>query len=200
MGPAFFLYVFYADHRDRPSLQWPKVSGKIVQCEQEEHHGTRSYDYSVKVSYSYSVNGQDYISHRIAPWSVDLEVLNNNQRPSAFVAAHPVGLPVDVYYEPQHLDYAVLLPGPDEVGNRKFINCGWISLIGGVLLVAMNFRRLPALKAKIQSREKKARTAGPASLPHGFASYEPNSKRKLNVFPDRDCLNEVLGVGDGKPI
>jgi hypothetical protein len=38
------------------------------------------------------------------------------------------------------------------------------------------------------------------SYPDGYASYEPGSKRKLNVFPDKECLQEVLGQDDGKPL
>jgi Protein of unknown function (DUF3592) len=202
IGPAFFLYVFYADHRDRPSLQWPSASGKIVQCQQESHHGTHSTDYSLNVTYTYTLNGHDYIGHRVAPWSVDLEELNNNQRPSAFAAAHPVGSRVSVYYEPQHPDNAVLLPGPDEPGNRKFMLCGYIALFGGVLLVAMNVKKPAMLRATIRSREARQRPAGPkrpGSLPEGFASYEPGSKPSLSVFPDRECLDEVLGHR-GKPL
>jgi hypothetical protein len=39
-----------------------------------------------------------------------------------------------------------------------------------------------------------------ASYPHGYASYAPGSKRKLNVFEDKECLLEVLGSNDGEPI
>src|SRR5579859_6865468 len=39
-----------------------------------------------------------------------------------------------------------------------------------------------------------------ASYADGYASYEPGSKRKLNVFPDKECLDDVLGTNDGKPI
>ncbi len=172
-GPAFLLYVFYADHRDRPSLQWPETPGKIIQCEQETHHGTRSFDYSVNVAYTYTVDHHEYVGHRIAPWSVDMETLNNSQRTSAFAAAHPAGSRVTVYFKPQHPDYAVLLPGPDEVGNRKFMRCGYIALFGGILLVALNLKKPAMLKAAILSREARQRAVGPpkpGSLPEGFAS------------------------------
>jgi hypothetical protein len=29
IGPGLILYALYADHRDRPTLEWPKVSGKV---------------------------------------------------------------------------------------------------------------------------------------------------------------------------
>ena len=143
-----FLLRIRTDHRDRPSLQWPAVSGKILQCRQESHHW-RSTRYWVDVTYTYTVNGREYVGHRIAPWSVDLEELNNSDRPSTFAAAHPVGSHVYVYYEPEHPDNAVLLPGPDEVGNRKFMLCGYIALSGGVLFVAMNLKKPAMLSATI---------------------------------------------------
>lgn len=202
IGPAFILYALYAAHRDRPTLQWPKISGKLVQCEQKYHRGGHSSSWSVIVTYTYAVNGHEYVGHSIAPWSADLESLNSNQRTSAFVAAHSAGSPVDVYYDPQQPDRAVLLPGPDVEGNRKFINCGFIALVGGLLLVTMNFKKLTAMKSAIQTREASQRAAAPPrpeSLPHAFASYEPACKLKLNVFPDRECLDEVLGH-PGKPL
>jgi hypothetical protein len=39
-------------------------------------------------------------------------------------------------------------------------------------------------------RKRRSKTAG---LPHGFLSYEPAGKWKLNCFPDEDCLMDVLG-------
>ena len=202
IGPAFFLYVFYANHRDSPSLLWPGVSGKILQCDQQTHRGRHSTDYSVNVTYTYTVDSHRYIGHRIAPWSLDLDALDDSQRTSAFAAAHPVGLQVTVYYESQHPDHAVLIRGPDEVGNRKFMDCGYIALFGGVLLVAMNLNKPAMLKAAIRSREARHQTTGsrkPGGLPEGFASYEPDSKPGLSIFPNRDCLDEVLGHR-GKPL
>lgn len=60
IGPALIFYAKYAEHRDRPSLQWPKVSGKVMLCEEVYHagslHGAGPY-HSVAVSYTYVVNG-----------------------------------------------------------------------------------------------------------------------------------------------
>jgi Protein of unknown function (DUF3592) len=203
IGPAFVLYGLYADHRDSPSLQWPKVSGKLLQCDEEYHRGIQnSYSYYwVSVTYVYVVNGREYSGHQVAPWSTDLEA-RSRARSSAFADDHPAGSLVDVYYEPQHPDQAVLLPGPDVEGNRRFIVGGAAASVCFLLLVGMNFSRLAAMKSAIQASETRHRPAGPhkhAGLRHGFASYEPACKRKLNIFPDRECLDEVLGHR-GKPL
>lgn len=102
---------------------------------------------------------------------------------------------MDVYYEPQHPDNAVLIPGPDAAGNRRFIRAGGIAFLGGLLMVFMGRTKLATVKAAVLSAEAKRASgeAEAAGLPNGFASYEPDSKRKLNVFPDRECLDEVLG-------
>ena len=195
-GPAVILYAVYADHRDRPSLQWPKVSGIIMQC-REVYHGGKKSHYSVAVSYNYAVNGRHYEGSRIALWSEDFYDRATRQ----FVSEHPVKSPVDVYYDPQHPENAALIPGPDEAGNRNFIRAGGIATVFGVLSVFLMRRQIARTKAQILATEAK-RARGPAklgSLPHGFASYEPGSKRKLNVFPDQECLDEVLGH-DGKPL
>jgi hypothetical protein len=203
MGPAFLFYALYSDHRDRPTLEWPKVSGKLVQCRQEYHPGGghASASYSVNVTYAYAVNGHEYIGHQIAPWSTDLDS-HNHVRTSAFATAHPAGSAVNVYYDPQQPDQAVLLPGPDVEGNRTLMNCGYVALVFGPLMVVMSFKWLARIKSAVQTREARQRAAGPhkhARLPHGFASYEPACKRKLNIFPDQQCLDEVLGHR-GKPL
>src|SRR5580658_8069706 len=57
LGPAFAFHALYADHRDRPSLQWPKTSGVILQCNLA-HQGLRQTYYHVVLSYAYVINGQ----------------------------------------------------------------------------------------------------------------------------------------------
>jgi hypothetical protein len=201
IGPALILYALYANHRDRPTLLWPKVSGTIVQCQRKHYSGLHSSSEAVDVTYLYAVRGHHYVGHEIAPWSTDLDGYNG-VRPAAFATAYPLGSTVDVYYEPQQPDQAVLLPGPDVQANRNFIYAGCGFLLCGLFLVTMNFNRLGATKSAIQAGEARHRAAGPhkhAALRHGFASYEPACKLKLNIFPDQHCLDEVLGHR-GKPL
>ncbi|HTR42940.1 MAG TPA: hypothetical protein VMH87_15100 [Pseudomonadales bacterium] len=54
---------------------------------------------------------------------------------------------------------------------------------------------MPALPKK-QRSPKRTKVEG---LPEGFASYQPGFKRKLNVFPDKDAVLQILGHDDGKP-
>jgi len=193
IGPAFIFYGYYADQRDRPSLQWPKVSGVVMRCDQMYHSGRHAY-YNIAANYTYVINDRRYVGNQITLWNRDLH--GGGGRTSAFVAAHPVRSAVDVYYDPLHPENAVLIPGPDEAGNHLDIQCGGVALVGGWFMAVMFRRRLADLKATLQSAEARAHERGPtkaAGLPQGFASYEPGDKRKLNVFPDKECLMEVLG-------
>lgn len=194
-GPALIGYAYYADQRDRPSLQWPKVTGTVMHCVELHHWSRRNTYYSVDITYTYLVNGQRFTSRQIALWSDDW----HGQDTGDFVAAHPVNKAVDVYYDPQKPGNAVLVPGPDVAGNRNSIRYGGIATAGGVLMALLMTRKLGQVKAEIKSTRSQA-AARPASLPHGFASYEPGFKRKLNVFPDREALDEFLGRDDGKPV
>jgi hypothetical protein len=42
-------------------------------------------------------------------------------------------------------------------------------------------------------RSRSAKRAGSDLTDHPFITFEPASKRKLNCFPDEDCLLQVLG-------
>ncbi len=198
-GPLIIFYGIHASHRDRPSLQWPKISGKMMQCDLGYHRGTHSSYCYVTATYTYVANGTRYVQHQITLWNPDL----SRGDATAFVAAHPAPSAVDVYYDPQNPANAVLIPGADEAGNRFLIIDGSVLFALGIFLAFMlpgKFASYQAQKQQEKTAPRKHKAPKPASLPHGFASYEPGSKRKLNVFPDKDAVLQVLGHDDGKPL
>ena len=199
IGPAMVVSGLYADHRDRPSLQWPKVPGVIVQCDEIGRSSGRGSHYAT-VTYTYVVNDRRHVGHRIGPWSPGWYASGGSIR--EFVMAHPVKSTTDVFYDPQHPETAVLIPGPDEAFNRTLIWCGTGFFLLGLWLSFTMRSQLASMKAALQSTDARRRAQGPAKasgLPHGFVSYEPGFKRKLNAYPDKECLLEVLGH-DGKPL
>jgi hypothetical protein len=124
---GLLLYALYANHRDRPSLLWPKATGTVTQCSEVSHSRGHS---SVDITYIYEVNGQRYSGNTIALWSPDFR----DGRPvETFVAAHPARSTVDVYYELEHPENAVLIPGPDENRNRVSLWGGSIALVLGII-------------------------------------------------------------------
>jgi hypothetical protein len=58
-------------------------------------------------------------------------------------------------------------------------------------------KAMPASPSENQPSSDKTEIKG---LPEAFASYEPGCPRKLNVFPDKDAVLQVLGHDDGKPL
>ncbi len=163
-GPVFIFCAINDDYRYGPSLHWPKVSGAVMQCEEVYHRRYRNSFYSVEVTYTYIVNEQHHVGRRIALWSPDL----HGKQTGEFVSAHPVHSTVDVYYNPQQPDIAVLIPGPDELGKRIFIWCGSIISILGLWIifrlrtrrVAMRLaRELAKFSKKGATRVRIARTA-----------------------------------------
>ncbi len=200
MGLALAASGLYANHRDRPSLQWPKVSGVIVQCDEVGRSSGRGSHYAT-ATYTYIVDNQRHVGHRIGVWSPGWHASGGSIH--EFVRAHPAQSETDVYYDPQHPESAVLIPGPDEVRNRTFIWSGTGLFLLGLWLSFRMRSQLDRMKAALQSADARRHAQGPpkpAALPHGYVSYEPGFKRKLNAFPDKECLLEFLGHDDGKPL
>jgi len=200
VGPAFIFTGIYGHYRDQPSLQWPATSGTVIQSESQYHGGKHSY-YDVNFSYSYLVNDRRYIGHKIRLWNPRFS--GDHDSVKAFVAGYHVRAEVDVHYDPQHPDNAVLFPGPDKSGNRLSLWCGSIIFVLSAWLV---FKSQPVLAKLIA--QKKAGQAQTVAMPepqkvtglaHAFVTYEPGCKRKLNCFSDKEELFDVLGH-DGEGI
>ncbi len=203
IGPLLVLQGIHADHRDRPSLQWPKVSGKIMQCDRVYHPARHGGSYGITATYTYVLNDRRYVAHQIALWSPDLR-----GKIGDFADKYPVSSTVNVYYDPKNPENAVLIPGPDETDNRMLIHAGAISFIGGILLIFLLRPKLAEYKAQMESQKIKApsephhqtSTATKIFLPEGYAIYTPGSKLKLSICPDKGELSDMLGTDDGQPI
>ena len=170
-----------------------------MQSEWQYHGGKHSY-YDVNFTYSYMVDDKRYLGHQIRLW--DPRFQGAKATVKAFVMDNHRGAQVDVHYDPQQPANAVLFPGADEGRNKVSIWCGSIIFIMSVFL---SFRVQPKLAKLIA--QKKAEEAKAASmpkpkpekisgLPHGFVTYEPECKRKLNCFTNKEELYEVIGHDD----
>jgi len=148
-GVGMVLYPLYADHRDRPSLQWPKVTGTVMQCERI-HHGSGSRSRSaVNISYNYVVNGGSYLGNTIARWSPDW----GDGRPTTqFIVEHPVHAAVEVFYQPDRPENAVLVPGPDP-RNRVLLWGGCVGLVGGIWFMFITRQKAADVKTRVLAAE-----------------------------------------------
>jgi hypothetical protein len=114
-------------HEERLSMSWPSARGTVLKSEYAKHStlmGPKmlSISYLVLMKYGYSVGGHPYTSDRTAVWGV------TGLQPSAreFVAAHPVGSGITVYYNPSRPERAVLVRMPSHW-------LSWTLLVGGLI-------------------------------------------------------------------
>jgi len=176
----------------------------MMQMDLYYHSGRSSY-HRVQATYTYIVSGTRHVSHQICLWSPDLSRAGNAE---SFAKAHRAHTSVDVYYDPRNPDNSVLIPGADEFGGKL---CTWA---GGIMIGVSAFglfrSRKEYAQLVAQCREEaaeKSRSAPTEEIEpvksemsaRSFLSYEPASKRKLNCFPDKECLLEFLGH-DGKKL
>lgn len=202
---GMILYGNESLRRDRPSLQWPTVPGVMQQVEWHYHSGRHSSYYYVQATYTYIVNGTQYVSRQIRLWDSDFS-RDGGAKP--FAEAHPPHSSVDVHYDPKNPDNAVLIPGADEFNDKLLIRVG--CLVAIVITCQIIWYRKDYLRLFAHRQDDAAKMRGPAPAKEikrleseissqSFLSYEPACKRKLNCFPDKECLLEVLGH-DGKKL
>ncbi len=210
--------------RDRPSVTWPSTRGEILVDASYWRPGGRhrlGYHY-VDLTYTYAVDGRRYAGHRVRLWDPNLS--QGSDPAEVFARLHPAHSSVDVFYNPRDPGDAALATGADEKGGKLIIFACCVGLPFVVLLifhvqrVYLKARRLPRYARSETADGPREKDTGPVpaeDVPDGegsgespagmsFLSYEPACKRKLNAFPDEDCLKQVLGqdgekVQDWKP-
>ena len=119
IGPIFIFTGLHANYRDRPSLQWPTASGTMMESLVWHHQASKSSYYYVSVAYRYDVNDKHHIGHQVALWNPDLH--GSHDQAKSFVAAHRTNTPVEVYYDPDQPERAVIIPGADIARSRRSI-------------------------------------------------------------------------------
>lgn len=133
-------FVFGAFAGQMRSLGFEETQGAITKSEVETHPGSEAPTYSPEVAYRYTVKGHEYTSTRIRTGAM----AQSDSWAQNFVTAHPVGQPVQVYYDAANPSSAMLIRGPQ--GNDLFLllfmtpfNC--IALGGIGWLVAGKLKR-----------------------------------------------------------
>jgi hypothetical protein len=194
LGPLLAWTGILNNRRERPSLQWPKVTGTIFRS---EWHYVGHHSKGVFLSYSYRVNDQHYLGTRVNLWNPNGR--DENSEVTEWVATHPVHMTVYVYYDPQHPENSVLEPGADEFRNGLSIWVGSILFVCLLPLVYSASRYLNKVIAWRKANPPKMRAAQEhkniEAFPRGFLSYEPASKQKLNCFATRVDLEQFIGHG-----
>jgi hypothetical protein len=130
-GTAILIWGEYHWRHQLQSLQWPKITGTIMQADLESRtrssgrHSRRVY--YAAISYTYVVDDKRYVSDRVNLWNPELEGHREGVR--AFLDSHPIRSSVEVHYNPLHPEEAVLLPGADDEGHAVSRWCGIVEIV-----------------------------------------------------------------------
>jgi len=143
LGIGFGLWLQVAPLQ--ASLTWHSTSGVITMSEVKRGRPGRS---SIRLRYSYMVNGTSYERQRIhcSEFAQDSRFAGRNGicsgmgiwSPGNIVKQYPVGLNVPVYYDPTNPRMAALEIGPCQIGSVFCgAGCVWFVLV----LLAARFMR-----------------------------------------------------------
>ncbi len=113
VGCAFISYGLGQMSKAKQSVNWPSAPGNIIRSEKEKHTTTEKSGsskrevtyYLAAIDYEYQVGGKSYRSNRIA-----YEGQNRNQT-VALLNRYPKGKSVEVFYDPDDPEEAVLERG-----------------------------------------------------------------------------------------
>ncbi len=89
-----------AQARRRAAQGWLRTHGVVVTSELQRLDNSDSVDFSPRVSYSYTVGGQQYVGATIRAGEDRLGPLHTKRSASAVVARYPPGARVAVFYDP----------------------------------------------------------------------------------------------------
>lgn len=141
IGVAFAFIGYHSYQLGKQSKDWPVAKGSVIQSKIEKRTETtgsgsnrrkvvRSY---AVVKYTYAVGNRDYQSSRIA--------FGQSKNAHEIVVRYPKGKSIQVYYDPQKPDQAVLEPGADPTFSIVFIGIGVVLALMG-LAVAARYRKM----------------------------------------------------------
>ena len=128
IGIMIVLYGEYKLKQSRASVEWPTVPGRIVTSEVDSHTDDEGQtSYSSDIEYVYTVKGIEYQSNVVVLGGHEYDVHQT-------VGRYPVGLTVEVSYDPGKHRRAVLEPG---VESRAGQTLGWSMLVGSLFMATL---------------------------------------------------------------
>jgi hypothetical protein len=93
------------------SRNYPAVSGEITHSELTRDHGSKGgTTYGVDIRYSYAIDGRSFDGTR---YRYNAGASSDSTWARKAVASHPVGASIQVFYNPQNPQDALLSPGVD---------------------------------------------------------------------------------------
>jgi hypothetical protein len=113
------------------SRQWPSITGRVVESGTTQVNDGDSTTYKARIRYEYLVGDQQYIGDRISIRGAE-SIFRN--KINSIVERYPVGASVEVFYDPQQPQMAVLEHAPSsKQGLISSAVTGLILLVSGLL-------------------------------------------------------------------
>jgi len=124
------------------SEDWPVANGTVTESFVEKHSTSDGTSYSAEVRYAFTVDGVEHRGDRLAfsAWNTGSAAARER------IAAYPVGRAVEVAYDPDDPNNAVLEPGVS-AGSWGLVAFGATFLGVGCVLEVVFRRRIAAARA-----------------------------------------------------
>ncbi|MDX9930873.1 MAG: DUF3592 domain-containing protein [Bacteroidales bacterium] len=142
----FFFFALPPLQHAATSKSWPSVPGTITKSEVQVFKRDGNTHYQPDIAYSYSVEGKKYSSSKITVGDGALD--NNVSKAKRLQAEYPAGKEVDVYYDPDLPESAVLQTGTKS-GDLMLAGIAAVFFLVGVLAL------FQGVKAKRRAAEAK---------------------------------------------
>ncbi len=121
---ALIVYGLVTMRQTSRSRGWLPVDGRVVASNVNQFSGRNGVTYRPMIIFSYAVGPSRFMSSRV---SFQPFVTSNRDAAATVAARYPVGKTVQVFYDPQDPEQAVLDRGPNP----------WLFIVsGGVLAMA----------------------------------------------------------------
>jgi len=108
-GAIFIFFALPPLQYSATSKSWPSVPGTITKSEVQVFKRDGNTHYQPDIAYSYTVEGKKYTASKITVGDGALD--NNVTKAKRLQAEYPAGREVDIYYDPDLPESAVLQPG-----------------------------------------------------------------------------------------
>ncbi len=145
-GAVFFFFALPPLQYSATSKSWPSVTGTITRSEVKIWKRDSNTHYEPDIAYSYTVEGKKYTSSKITVGDGALD--NNVSKAKRLQAEYPAGKEVEVYYDPDLPESAVLQPGTKS-GDLMLAGISALFFFIGLLSV---YQGLKARKRAVEAK------------------------------------------------
>jgi hypothetical protein len=137
LGLFTLILVPFGIRKSKGIQHWPSTPGAITESTIMETFGHAGRIEEPKLSYTYILNGREYVGHTIAITEVDS---SSRQAAQDKIAPYPVGRQFEVFYNPEKPEDAVLEKQSSPVVFVMFGIVGAVFITVGILIILNLFK------------------------------------------------------------